>query len=73
MPGDYFRAEVINEQLVLRPVDALDPAQAWFWSAEWQEKEKEADADIANGRVHGPYKSVRDFMRGLKRRSPSRV
>lgn len=28
----------------------IDPDQAWFWTPEWQAKEREADADIAAGR-----------------------
>ena len=28
----------------------IDPNQAWFWTPEWQAKEREADADIAAGR-----------------------
>ena len=28
-----------------------DPDQAWFWTAAWQEAEREADADIRAGRV----------------------
>jgi len=28
-----------------------DEAQAWFWSEKWQEMEREADEDIARGRV----------------------
>ena len=28
-----------------------DPDQAWFWTPEWQAKEREADADIAAGRL----------------------
>lgn len=31
--------------------DPQDPDQAWFWTEEWQEKEREADEDIAAGRV----------------------
>jgi len=27
--------------------------QQWFWSDRWQEMEREADADIAAGRVRG--------------------
>lgn len=29
----------------------IDPEQAWFWTPEWQEGEREADEDIAAGRV----------------------
>lgn len=28
----------------------IDPEQAWFWTREWQEKEREADEDLAAGR-----------------------
>lgn len=28
-----------------------DPDQAWFWTPEWQQMEREADEDIAAGRV----------------------
>ena len=28
-----------------------DPDQAWFWTPEWQAKEREADVDIALGRT----------------------
>ncbi|WP_435589786.1 hypothetical protein [Micromonospora aurantiaca (nom. illeg.)] len=28
-----------------------DPDQAWFWTPEWQAGEREADADLAAGRV----------------------
>jgi len=29
----------------------IDPEQAWFWTREWQEREREADDDLAAGRV----------------------
>lgn len=29
----------------------IDPEQAWFWTREWQEREREADEDLAAGRV----------------------
>ena len=28
-----------------------DPDQAWFWSEEWQRREREADEDTGAGRV----------------------
>lgn len=39
-----------------------DPDQAWFWTPEWQAKEREADEDIKAGRVYGPFKSGKDMM-----------
>lgn len=34
----------------LRPRD-VDPEQAWFWTDAWQQMEREADEDIAAGRM----------------------
>jgi hypothetical protein len=34
-----------------RPVlREIEPEQAWFWTPEWQAREREADADLAAGR-----------------------
>ena len=33
------------------PTLPMDPAQAWFWTSEWQQMEAEAAADIAAGRL----------------------
>ena len=35
----------------LRPQASVDVEQSWFWSERWQRLEREADADIAAGRV----------------------
>ena len=35
----------------LVPVVAIPADQAWFWTERWQAMEREADADIAAGRV----------------------
>jgi hypothetical protein len=29
----------------------IDPEQAWFWTREWQAKEREADKDLVAGRA----------------------
>ncbi len=38
-------------RIELVPVVAIPAAQAWFWTDRWQAMEREADADIAAGRV----------------------
>ena len=35
----------------LVPVVAIPADQAWFWTDRWQTMEREADADVAAGRV----------------------
>jgi bifunctional DNA-binding transcriptional regulator/antitoxin component of YhaV-PrlF toxin-antitoxin module len=42
------RADGVIELLPQVPIPA---EEAWFWTAAWQAKEKEATADIAAGRV----------------------
>ena len=49
--GDYIAAEVRGDEIVLRPKKLIDKSQAWFWSREWQQAEREAEADIQAGRV----------------------
>jgi hypothetical protein len=52
----------VRGQLELREID---PQQAWFWTPEWQEGEREADEDIAAGRGTR-YNSDVEFLAGLK-------
>ena len=39
----------------------IDPEQVWFWTREWQEREREADEDVAAGRVTR-FESDQDFL-----------
>jgi hypothetical protein len=48
----------------------IDPDQAWFWTPEWQAKEREADADKAAGRVER-FESDEAFTAALKERRGS--
>jgi antitoxin MazE len=50
----------------LIPQHTVDAAQAWFWSERWQKMEREADADVAAGRV-ARFGSVDDFLAELDR------
>jgi hypothetical protein len=46
----------------------IDPGQAWFWTREWQEKEREADDDLAAGRVTA-YDTDAEFLAALDERT----
>ena len=56
-PGDYVEVTRKNRSIVITPSE-----DAWFWSKEWQEKEREADEALA----HGDYKDF-DNVDGLIR------
>jgi len=46
----------------------IDSEQAWFWTREWQEREREADEDLAAGRVTR-FESDEDFLAALDERA----
>ncbi len=46
----------------------IAPEQAWFWTREWQAKEREADDDIAVGRVTR-YESDEELLAALDERT----
>jgi bifunctional DNA-binding transcriptional regulator/antitoxin component of YhaV-PrlF toxin-antitoxin module len=48
----------------MRPQLPHPAEQKWFWTERWQRMEREADADIAAGRV-GTYESGEDFLAHL--------
>ncbi len=51
-----------------RSAVAIKNEDAWFWTPEWQKKEAEADEDIKNGRVYGPFKSHKALMAALNKK-----
>jgi hypothetical protein len=46
----------------------IDPEQAWFWTHEWQLKEREAEDDRKAGRV-ARYGSDDEFLATLEERT----
>lgn len=58
--GDYVEVNLQDETLVIRPVKVIHPDQEYFFTKGWQEKEAEADQDIATGKVVGPFENA-DF------------
>lgn len=66
-PGDYLDAQLRNGKVVLTPKEIEDKEDdSWFWSREWQEKERRADEDIKAGRVKR-FKDVEALIRDLRR------
>jgi len=49
----------------LRPALPVDAEQRWFWSKRWQAMEREADEDIAEGRVE-VFESADAFLEALE-------
>jgi AbrB family looped-hinge helix DNA binding protein len=49
--GDLVEVVVDDDRAVLLPKKIVDKSQAYFWTKEWQEAEREASEDIRAGRV----------------------
>jgi len=49
--GDMIEIEVMDEKAILLPKKLVDKTQAYFWTQEWQQGEKQANEDIKAGRV----------------------
>lgn len=62
--GDQVEFEVDDDHLIVTPVRVVPRSQAWFWTPEWQNAEREADADRAAGRVTH-FASDQDFLSSL--------
>jgi AbrB family looped-hinge helix DNA binding protein len=63
--GDPVQIEAADGVILIRPQKAIPADQAWFWTAAWQEGERQASADIAAGRVR-TYESAEEFLRSLE-------
>ena len=65
--GDPIEVEVVADGILLRPMKVIDATQAWFWTPEWQEGERQADEDLAAGRFDR-YESDEEFLAALRAR-----
>ena len=63
--GEELELVERDEVIVLVPRKHVGDDQAWFWTDEWQQRIREAEADIKAGRVAGPFESVDDLIREL--------
>lgn len=62
--GDLLAVRLEGEHIILTPKKLIDKSQAYFWTEAWQHAEREAQADIAEGRMEA-YESVEDLIAAL--------
>ncbi len=63
--GDHMLVRMVGKTVELVPATIIPKDQLWFWTPEWQRKEREADEDIAQGRVK-EFTSVDELIKDLK-------
>lgn len=50
--GDNLEVDIEGGHIVLRPVIAVPKEQAYFWSSQWQDEEKQVQDDIKNNKIN---------------------
>ena len=66
-PGAQVRILERQDGVIeLHPLSAVPADQRWFWSERWQRMERDADEDVAAGRVRR-YNDVDDLLAALER------
>jgi len=62
--GDHVLMRLVGTRVELVPASLIPKDQLWFWTPEWQAKEREADEDIAEGRAKD-FHSVEALLEDL--------
>jgi bifunctional DNA-binding transcriptional regulator/antitoxin component of YhaV-PrlF toxin-antitoxin module len=63
--GDHMLMRLVGRRVEMIPASLIPKDQLWFWTPEWQKKEREADEDIAQGRVK-EFASADELIADLK-------
>ena len=63
--GDHLLMRLVGRRVELIPASLVPKDQLWFWTSEWQKKEREADEDIAAGRLT-EFESVEDLLKNRR-------
>ncbi|MFB6181492.1 MAG: AbrB/MazE/SpoVT family DNA-binding domain-containing protein [Candidatus Magasanikbacteria bacterium] len=66
--GDYIQIEEQNGEIKLKPKQLIDKDQAWFWSNEWQKKEKKAQEDLESGNVSDSFEDIEEMKQAFEER-----
>jgi len=68
--GDILHSQGLTKEeiKVACKVGLIDSDQAWWWTEEWQKGERQAEKDIREGRLYGPFESVKEFKATVEKR-----
>lgn len=65
--GDYIEFQLAEQSARIAPKKLIPKEDAWFHSAEWQTKEREADEAIRRGNISGPFSTAASLLLHLKK------
>jgi len=64
--GGFVNAYLEEGRIVIKPARVVDADDAWFHSRKWRKKEREADRDIAAGRVSKSFDDADALLEDLE-------
>ena len=64
--GDALQLRVTEDGVLLCRAEARDPDQWWFWTEEWQKKEREADEELRDLNYVPRILSGEEFLAELR-------
>ena len=62
--GDKLKIEEMDGKIIITPVAVIPKDQIWYYSKEWQDKEKGVELQIAEGKIH-EADTGRELFEGL--------
>ncbi len=63
--GDHLLLRVVDRRVEMIPVNLIPKDQLWYWTPEWQKKEREVDEALARGDFK-EAESVEALLKELK-------
>ena len=63
--GDHLLMRLVGGRVEMIPASLIPKDQLWFWTREWQKKEREVDEALARGELKVAT-SVDELLRELK-------
>ena len=64
--GDKLDIKEKDGKLIITPVMVIPRDQEWYWSKEWQEKERKADEELKSGKIN-PADDIDDLIEQLEK------
>ena len=61
--GDLMEVQERDGAILMLPKKLIDADQAWFWTREWQEGERQVEEDVRAGRLVGPFKNIEELKK----------
>jgi len=63
--GDNLEITTEEDRIIIKPVLVIDRSQSWFWTKEWQKKEKDVEEEIEQGKIN-KAKDIEDLIKRLE-------